>query len=904
MRKLRYLSLVLAVLLVFCSVFSAMSLNSTEENTYGDFVFEILSDNTAQITGYTGNDSNVEIPQALGNCPVSAIGDNLFKGHTELKEVIIPDTVKSIGDYAFDCCTNLTEVTVPDNVTEIGKGAFFSCSRLNKATLSKSLETIGDGAFYDCIALQSISLGDNVTTVGEFAFGNCKKLQSASIGNSLKEISNQMFLNCQSLTEIVIPNSVSSIGRRAFWECPSLSSVTIPDTVTTIKEYAFSGCSSLESISTNAKEIRKNAFAYCSGIKSISFTDNLESIKENAFEGSSLNTLNIPAGVTHIAYGAFAVSNIGEINVDENNKNYCSVDSVIYNKTKTEIVAYPPMREDKTSFTVPSTVTSIAPYAFNNCFALTSVTIGKNVKTISDHAFDGAYNLASIKVPSTVTSVGKAAFINCSSITNANFSANVKSIPSYAFSGCNGLKKITFSNSITKIGKYAFSECVELNEIKIPQSIKEVSPTAFYSTSIKSFTVNSKNTSLTEVNGVLFSKDKKKLVAYPPSKKKSSYTVPKGTKKIGAYAMALTYNLKDVTVPKSVSAMGKYAVGYIKNYSSDSYDRASNFMILGKENSCAEKYSIKNDLAFFTEKPSLKTKNISLKSGNTYKFKVNGADGNVQYTSSDESIATVNRKGKIKGVSKGETTVIAATGTVNLKCKVKVTNGKAPTTAKSKFYNKFEKLTIKSYKSWEKSYYNLNKNVSFSMLDNPNIKCYTGQEFIPIVGVQEGGGYMLAMTKDAYGEDYGQYEIIGDNLATELSKFKTDTDLVLFSGTDDVSLMTGKTSSLKDMKNAVGKRYTTRSVVSTSIAHSAATSFGEGSYHTMLEIYAPASAIKGGYIRKVSVNPHEFEILLDKGLKYQVLEAGVRQIPVTDFNGGNKKVETERYMKIKLLNTK
>ncbi|MGN0476751.1 MAG: leucine-rich repeat protein [Ruminococcus sp.] len=901
MKKTGFLSLFLAVLLMFCSIFSAVSSVSAQGNTYGNFTIKVLGDNTAQITGYKGKDSNVKIPKTLGEYKVSSIGDNLFKGHSELKDVTIPDTVKSIGDYAFDCCTGLAQVTVPDSVTEIGTGAFFSCSRLKTATLSNNLKTIGDGAFFDCIVLQDISLSNTVTSVGEFAFGNCKKLQSVTLSNSLTEISNQMFLNCESLKTVTIPNTVKTIGRKAFRGCTALTSVTIPDTVTTIKEYAFYYCGKLKSIATNAQEIHKQAFAYCSNLKSITFTDNLKSIAQKAFEGCANETLNIPSGVSKIEDGAFASSNLKAINVDESNKSYTSVDGIIYNKAMTKLVAYPSNKDDTDTFTIPTTVTTVAPYSFSNCYALKSVILSENTKKIGDNAFENASSLESIKIPSSVTSLGESAFLNCSCLTSVDISANIKTIPNSAFSGCGELKSVYIGDNITEIGKLAFLECYSLADFQIAPSIKNVSATAFASTSIESFTVSEENTSLKAVDGVLFTKDEKTLVAYPPCKGGSAYTVPDKTEKINEYAIAYTNELTTVTVPQSVSYIGKNALGYIKAFSSDTYDRAPEFMILGKDNSYAEKYATDNDLAFFTEMPSLKEKGVTLNSGSTYTFTVKGADDNIEYSSSDESIATVDSKGKITGVSKGETVVVASTGTVYLKCRVKVANGKANPTAKSKYYSKFTELTIKNYESWEKSYYKLNKDISFSQLDNPNIKCYTSNEFIPIVGAQEGGGALLEATKESYGEDYGQYKIIGDNLATELGKFKNEKDLVLFSGTEDVSLMTGKTSSVKDMMNSVGNRYTTKSVVSTSIDHTVGTHFGDGSYHTMLEIYAPATEVKGGYIKKISVNPQEYEILLDKGLEYEVLEAGVREVPVTDFNNGEKSVVTERYMKVKIV---
>lgn len=899
MKKTRCLSLVLAVLLMFCSMFSLVSTYSATKNTYGKFVFQVLGDNCAQITGYNGKDSSVEIPKAIGEYTVSSLGESLFKGHTELKSVKLPSTLTSIGDYAFDCCTGLAQVTVPDSVTSIGKGAFFSCSRLKTATLPSSLKTLGDGAFFDCISLQSISLGDSVTSVGEFAFGNCSKLQSATIGSSLTEISNQMFLNCSSLKEIVIPNGVNTIGRKAFYKCASLSSVTIPDSVSVIMKEAFYGCSVLKSISTNAEVLGEQAFNYCTELKTLNLTGNIKSITKHTFYSCGLSEVNIPSSVEKIEYGAFATSNLQRINVD--NKNYTTVDGVVYTKDMTEIICHPGMKDDAEIFTIPDTVTTVAPYAFSNCYALKSVNFPESVEKIGEYAFENTSALEKIEIPNTVTYVGEGVFSN-SNITELTVSGSVKEIPRSAFDNCGGLTTLTLGEGITKIDDFAFSECSSIENLELPASVKEVSPTAFYITGIKSFSVNSLNENFTVEDGVLFTKDKKELVAYPPCKGDSAYTIPDGTEKVDDYAMAMNSDVKYVTVPNSVSSIGKNALGFMKVYSSDSYDRIADFMILGKDNSCAEEYATENDVAFFTEKPDLDEKSISLNSGSTYTFNIKGAvDGDIEYTSSDESIATVDQKGKITGVSKGETVVVASAGTVYLKCKVKVLNGKSNPTEKQKFYSKFTELNVKNYEKWEKDYYKLNTGTSFSQLDNPNIKCYTSNEFIPIVGVQEGSGYLFEMTKKAYGEDYGQYKIIADNLATELGKFKNDKDLVLFSGTEDVSLMTGKTSSVKDMKNSVGNRYTTKSVVSTSIAHSVSLTFGEGSYHTMLEIYAPASAIKGGYIKNISVNSHELEILLDKGLKYEVLEAGVRQVPVTSFNGGEKTVETERYMKVKLL---
>ena len=51
-------------------------------------------------------------------------------GNTEIKELIIPNSVMSIGNYVFSGCSNLTSVFIPNSVTSIGINAFLGCIEL------------------------------------------------------------------------------------------------------------------------------------------------------------------------------------------------------------------------------------------------------------------------------------------------------------------------------------------------------------------------------------------------------------------------------------------------------------------------------------------------------------------------------------------------------------------------------------------------------------------------------------------------------------------------------------------------------------------------------------------------------------------------------------------------------
>ena len=155
-------------------------------------------------------------------------------------------------------------------------------------------------------------------------------------------IGDNAFNGCTSLTSIDIPSSVTSIGRWAFRFCTSLTTVDIPSSVTSIGDQAFYCCYSLTSI-------------------------------------------DIPSSVTSIGDQVFSgCDSLTSINVSNSNANYYSIDGVLYNKAVTQLICCP---SAKTSIDIPSSVTSIGDWAFNNCTSLTSIDIPSSVTSIGDYAF-------------------------------------------------------------------------------------------------------------------------------------------------------------------------------------------------------------------------------------------------------------------------------------------------------------------------------------------------------------------------------------------------------------------------------------------------------------------------------------------------------------------------------------
>jgi serine/threonine protein phosphatase 1 len=119
-------------------------------------------------------------------------------------------------------------------------------------------------------------------------------------------------------------------------------SYTVPDGVVTVS--GFRGCKGIREIKLpdSVKEIRTSAFEKCQSLSAISLPNGIEKIGEYAFDGcTGLTRLNIPASVRETPSGLHMCCQLAAIDVDENNECYASIDGVLFNKDKTELLLYP-----------------------------------------------------------------------------------------------------------------------------------------------------------------------------------------------------------------------------------------------------------------------------------------------------------------------------------------------------------------------------------------------------------------------------------------------------------------------------------------------------------------------------------------------------------------------------------
>jgi hypothetical protein len=173
-------------------------------------------------------------------------------------------------------------------------------------------------------------------------------------------------------------------------------------------------------------EIADRAFSH-TGISALIMPEGVQKIGKESFSHCyNLTEVHIPASVSSIDWGAFAGGNhLSEIQVAADNPAYTSVDGVLFDKALTTLMQYPAGKKDEV-YTIPNTVTHIAPHAFSDCVHLIKVVIPETVTFIGEKAFFYCARLKDLLIPLSVRIIEKNAFQYCLHLTHVILSKRMK----------------------------------------------------------------------------------------------------------------------------------------------------------------------------------------------------------------------------------------------------------------------------------------------------------------------------------------------------------------------------------------------------------------------------------------------------------------------------------------------
>jgi hypothetical protein len=288
-----------------------------------------------------------------------------------------------------------------------------------------------------------------ITFISHRAFWGYKNLKSISIPNTVTRIGGSVCAECVNLTSVIIPESVKRIGDDSFWGCKKLSKVTLPDSLEYIGGYVFENTELYE----NEKNWENGALYignYLFDTKEMvsgdyKVKDGTRTIRDGALSYcKKLKSVTIPASVVHIGYEALTRGGIESINVSSKNKNYTSVDGVLFSKDKSELVKFPSGRTG--DYKIPKNVELIGKTAFMGC-SLTSVSIPIDFDPEECAVFQNSKKLETVTFEEGVEWIDMCAFNDCTNIKTINLPSTIEMIEGNAFSESKKIAVVNYNGT-------------------------------------------------------------------------------------------------------------------------------------------------------------------------------------------------------------------------------------------------------------------------------------------------------------------------------------------------------------------------------------------------------------------------------------------------------------------------
>jgi hypothetical protein len=496
-----------AVLIVFLILQTLTILVAYPQAAGEEFFQWYVTDEGNIINGYLGRETRITIPESINGKPVIEINisdQGWLVSLTMAKEISIPSSVIRINLDGVRSINTLTDIDV-----DPGNPQFSSLNGILYNRDKTEILCIPCGRTDTSITLPAsirsldFSYHEPANILCQLPLQNILVDPANPIFSSLDGVlfsKDQTTLICypRSRPDSVwtVPSSIRQIGEGAFYNCESLQQIILPEALGSIGDFAFMGC-------------------------------------------AKLTDMFLPKYVSALGSYAFKSCNrLQSISVDDNNLVYSSSDGVLFDKSKTSLIKYPP-KKTSIDYTTPDSVTSIEAEAFIDCWQLNQVKLGDQVSLIGARAFENCWNLLDIELPGHISQLGPFTFSNCNMLTQIELPASISEIPEGLLDSCSNLKRVILPEHVTRVGQDAFSGCRSLQDIRLPDDISQIGSHAFDGCDLRQIVLPAQ---LTEIADALFS-DCGSL---------SDVTIRGKVTKIGSGAFQACKQLTKLVLPASV----------------------------------------------------------------------------------------------------------------------------------------------------------------------------------------------------------------------------------------------------------------------------------------------------------------------------------------------------------------
>jgi hypothetical protein len=209
---------------------------------------------------------------------------------------------------------------------------------------------------------------------------------------------------------------------------------------------------------------------------------------------------------------------------------------------------------------VPDGYLHISERAFKGREDIVNVTLPDGLTHINQYAFDKCANLEGVTLPDSLLAIGSSAFQDCKSLASIAIPDGVDTLMFFTFHGCGALRSVTLPNSELAVHCHAFNFCVGFESIAIPAKAKRIDSDAFTGCSnMRDFFVDPGNEAYSDLDGVLYDKDRTVLIRCPEGKQLEELVIPDSVVEIGDEAFSGCAHLKAIRVPAGLGKISKRA---------------------------------------------------------------------------------------------------------------------------------------------------------------------------------------------------------------------------------------------------------------------------------------------------------------------------------------------------------